>query len=148
MRTPDGAATVVSLGTLTAVLLVQLADPGAWQHWGWLVLLPVLREPATSAPFIALLVPGSSGVLPPWLTAPAVVVVLGAVVLTCVRRLSQRRWLGAVDVALLAAVGLLVAPLAAFGACFGAWRAPWRASRWRPRSRPRSASPLWGRCGR
>jgi len=88
---------------------------------GSALLLPILREPATSAPLIALLVPGSTGMLPVWLTATTVGLVIGAVVLTCVHRLAQRRWLGAFEVALLSAVGLLVAPLAAFGAYFGAW---------------------------
>jgi len=101
---------------------VPLHDPFAvLATGGAALLLPVLREPATSAPLIALLVPGSTGVLPVWLTQATVVLVLGAVVLTCVHRVSRRRLLGAVEVALLAAVGLLVSPLAAFGAYFGAW---------------------------
>ena len=232
LRTPEGAATAVSLGVLGTVLLVQLLAPGAVQQWGWLVLavgllaglphgavdhlvpahllgaraprlvlvvaayaatavaawavfrsvpavalsvfvvlsvlhfgagevafdhertqalatapqpqghssplrdplavlatggaalaLPVLREPATTAPLIALLVPGTSGLLPPWLTTTAITVVLGAVGATLAHRLLQRRWLAALEVALLTAVGLLVAPLAAFGAYFGAWHA-------------------------
>ena len=224
VRTPEAAATAVSIGVLTAVLLVQLAAPGVWDRWGWLVLvaglliglphgavdhlvpafllrqdaprlvlviagyagtavaawavfrsvpavalsvfvvlsvlhfgagevgfdaeragraprfplrdplavlatggaallLPVLREPATSAPLIALLVPGSSGMLPVWLTRTTVLLVLGAVFLTCAHRVARRRLLGAGEVALLAGVGLLVSPLAAFGAYFGAWHA-------------------------
>ncbi|WP_432521477.1 Brp/Blh family beta-carotene 15,15'-dioxygenase [Kineococcus sp. SYSU DK006] len=90
---------------------------------GAALLLPVLREPATSAPLIALLVPGSSGLLPSWLSTGGVVLVLAAVAVTLVHRLRRRRWLAAGEVALLAAVGLLVAPLAAFGAYFGAWHA-------------------------
>jgi len=101
-----------------------LADPLAvLATGGAALLLPVLREPATSAPLVALLVPGSTGLLPAWLSATGVAVVLTAVALTVVRRLRRRRWLGALEVALLAAVGLLVAPLAAFGAYFGAWHA-------------------------
>ncbi len=49
--------------------------------------------------------------------------VLTAVAFTVVLAAGRGRWLTAVEVALLAALGLLVAPLAAFGAYFGAWHA-------------------------
>ncbi|WP_432497543.1 Brp/Blh family beta-carotene 15,15'-dioxygenase [Kineococcus gypseus] len=225
MRTPDAAATAVSLAVLAAVLLVQLAAPRVWREHGWVVLvagllaglphgavdhlvpafvlreraprvllvagayaltavaawlvfraapavalvvfvlvsalhfgagevafdderagrpvatgrhrdvlavaatggavlvLPVVGEPASVAPVIALLVPGSAGVLPGWLAAGASAPVLAAVAITLARRLRRRRPLAAAEVALLAAVGLLVPPLVAFGAYFGGWHA-------------------------
>ncbi|WP_432487272.1 Brp/Blh family beta-carotene 15,15'-dioxygenase [Kineococcus sp. SYSU DK018] len=90
---------------------------------GAVLVLPVVGDAASVAPITALVVPGSSGVLPWWLTTGATVLVLSAVVLTVARRLHRRRRLAAAEVALLAAVGLLVPPLVAFGAYFGGWHA-------------------------
>lgn len=50
---------------------------------GAALVLPVVVDPRTVAPIIALLVSGSSGLLPRGLAVTAVVVVLAAVTLTC-----------------------------------------------------------------
>lgn len=99
-------------------------DPVAVLATGGAVLvLPIVGDHATVAPIIALLVPGSSGVLPGGLTVGATGLVLTAVVVTVAARLRRHRYLAAAELVLLVAVGLLVPPMAAFGAYFGAWHA-------------------------
>jgi Brp/Blh family beta-carotene 15,15'-monooxygenase len=98
-------------------VLAVLATGGA------VLLLPVVRDPASVAPLIALRGPASRGGLPGRVTTGVTLAVLAAVTLALARRLRERRWLAAAEVTLLAAVGATVPPLVAFGAYFGGWHA-------------------------
>ena len=99
-------------------------DPlAAFAAGGAVLLLPLTTAPDALAPLIAVLAPGTTGLLPRWLTAGLTALVLLAVAVSVLRNLRRRAPLPAAELLLLTAVGLVVPPLAAFGAYFGGWHA-------------------------
>ncbi|WP_158550746.1 Brp/Blh family beta-carotene 15,15'-dioxygenase [Geodermatophilus sp. TF02-6] len=85
------------------------------------LLVPLVRGSADTAAVVAAVVPGSAGRLPAWLPATVLGVVLPAAAVLAARLVGGRRWVEAAELVLLACLGLVVPPLAAFGVYFGCW---------------------------
>lgn len=85
------------------------------------VVLPLLHHRDAVAPVIALVVPGSSGLLPAGASRAGEGAILVVVAAAVAVRVLRRRYRPAAELALLTVGALVVAPAAFFGAYFGLW---------------------------
>ncbi len=83
---------------------------------GTTVLLPLVRWPAQVGPVLEALAPGAGHLISPGARGVILLVVLAAAAITCAVAVSSGRYRSAAELGLLAAVFLLVPPLAAAAA--------------------------------
>ncbi len=94
---------------------------GAAAFGAAVIVLPLLHHRDAVAPVVALVVPGSTGVLPAGPSRAGELAVLAVVAAAVVVRLAQGRRGPAAELVLLTAAALVVPPAAFFGAYFGVW---------------------------
>ncbi|MCZ2818136.1 Brp/Blh family beta-carotene 15,15'-dioxygenase [Modestobacter sp. VKM Ac-2984] len=88
---------------------------------GVVLLVPLVRGTAEAAAVVSAVVPGSDGVLPPWVPVLVLSLALPAAALLGLTLALSGRRLEALEVLVLLALVVVVPPFAAFGAYFGAW---------------------------
>jgi Brp/Blh family beta-carotene 15,15'-monooxygenase len=94
---------------------------GAAAFGAAVLVLPVLQHRAAVAPLIALVVPGSTGLLPAAPSLAGELAVLALVAAAVGVRVARRQTAAAAELVLLTAAALVVPPCAFFGAYFGTW---------------------------
>ena len=94
---------------------------GAGAFGAAVLVLPLLHHRGAVAPLIALVVPGSSGLLPAAPSRAGEAAVLAIVAVAAAVRISRAQRGPAAELGLLSVAAILVPPTVFFGAYFGAW---------------------------
>jgi len=94
---------------------------GAVAFGAAVLVLPLLHHRGAVAPVVALVVPGSTGLLPAGPSRAGEAAVLAVLAVAVVVRISRSQQGPAAELVLLSVAALVVPPAAFFGAYFGAW---------------------------